>query len=42
MVVYFAIGSLITYLAALGIAFRLDYLAKKRDKQKDYETSNCN
>lgn len=41
MVLYFAIGSLITYLMALGVAFRLDHLAKRRDKQKTYEASNC-
>lgn len=42
MVVYFAIGSFFTYVLAVGIALRLDFLAKRRNKQKTYETSNCN
>lgn len=42
MVVYFAIGSFFTYLVAIGIAIKLDHVAKKRNKQETYEASNCN
>lgn len=38
MVVYFAIGSFFTYVLAIGIAIWLD----KKNKQKTYESSNCN